>query len=93
MMTLPHFRKPDSALDETSHRAIIALVLERVENDDGEHRLFATCMGCMRGSPRLQGPESCAERQLVDLGWAKLLDQWACPVCQTRHGARRQPRT
>ncbi len=67
-------------------------MLERVEEDEGEHFL-GRCTGCMRRSPSLQGPEARAEKQLTDLGWAKLLDKWACPVCQTRHSSGHRPQT
>ncbi len=68
-------------------------VLEREGEEEAEEHFLARCRGCMRRSPGVLGPEERAEKQLSDLGWAKLLDKWACPVCQTRHSSGHRPRT
>jgi hypothetical protein len=62
-------------------------MLERLNN--GQYRV--QCDGCLRGSPVVHAAEQDLEQLLGNMGWARVVDHWACPICQSRTRSRSEP--
>jgi hypothetical protein len=60
-------------------------VLERVSKE----QFRVQCDGCFRASPVVYAGEDEIQKLFTNMGWARLRESWACPICQTRGHRRR----